>query len=320
MRDRVASPDEADFPGGAAVVDGSVGWVLLERRPIPALGPALVWADRRRLTTLNLVVDGNLAVQADAGIVARRAGLFSNPPAVWTVDGTTLQPVVAGLVTSPASPIPARALAELLVDAELEVVVEEGIVRGEVLGLEVARIVHGTTTAGAPIDDPVLEVGVGHADRELTGMLHGNLPPAAQLARVIEIVRAQRRAGAEPHPLNQLAPERWLRSRFIADPARLGLTELHAAPPTVPRPNLRDPAIAVAVGIDDAGREVVVGCSVGIHLDLVPAAADAREAHARGARLLLAVPERDAHPVTRALALRLRAPAELVTLDGDWRS
>ena len=126
--------------------------------------------------------------------------------------------------------------------------------RGEVLGLEVARIVHGTTTPGTPIDEPVLEVGVGHADRELTGLVHGNLPPAAQLARVIEIVRAQRRVGAERHPLNQLAPERWLRANLVADPARIGLAELRSAPPAVPRPNLRDPAIAVAVGVDADGR------------------------------------------------------------------
>jgi hypothetical protein len=185
----------------------------------------------------------------------------------------------------------------------------------------VARIVHGTTTAGTPIDEPVLEVGVGHADRELTGMVHGNLPLAEQLDRVIEIVRAQRRVGAERHPLNQLAPERWLRAVLVADPARIDLTELHSAPPAVPRPNLRDPAIAMAVGVDRSGAQVVVACSVGVHLDLVPAAADARlTLAAADARLILVVPERDAHPVTRALAERLFAPAELIPLEGDWRT
>ena len=57
-------------------------------------------------------------------------------------------PTRRGRRDAPSAP----ALAELLVDADLEVVVEDGIVRGEVLGLEVARIVHGTTT-------------IGHADR-----------------------------------------------------------------------------------------------------------------------------------------------------------
>ncbi len=316
VRGRWAEPtaERADFPGGAALVAGDTGWLLLDTSPLAALGPVLVWADRRSLGELNLLVE------ADAGVVARRAALFSNPPAVWMIEGATLVRAEPSPPSVAATPAPAATLGELLVDADVEVVVEEGIVRGEVLGLEVARIVHGMTTAGTPIDEPVLEVGVGHADRELTAMLHGNLPPAVQLARVIEIVRAQRRVGAEPHPLNQLAPERWLRARLIADPVRIGLTELHAAPAAVPRPNLRDPAIAVALGVDGDGADVVVACSVGIHLDLVPAAADARLALAPDARLLLVVPQRDAHPVTRALAERLAQPAELVALEGDWRA
>ncbi|MCU1485234.1 MAG: hypothetical protein JWN67_1980, partial [Actinomycetia bacterium] len=68
-------------------------------------------------------------------------------------------------------------------------------------------------------------------------------------------------------------------------------------------------------GIDAEGRPVVVVASVGVDLDLVPAAADARLADGRGARLVLAVAERDAHPVTRALAAALADPAEIVTVD-----
>ncbi len=309
-----ATPIAAEFAGGAALVEGASGWVLLAVNPLAALGPSLVWAERRSLTTLHLLVE------TAAGIVARRAQLFAAAPTVWQIEGAALAPAIAASPRAILEPQPAPALTQLLLDADVEMVVEEGIVRAEVLGLEVARISHGTTTSGTPIDEPVLEVGVGHADRELTGMLHGNLPPDTQLARVIEIVRAARRVGAERHPLNQLAPERWLRAALLADPGRVGLRELHAAPPAEPRPNLRDPAIAVAVGIDNAGQTVVVACSVGIHLDLVPAAADARLALSPDARLLLVVPERDAHPVTRALADRLAHPAELIALPGDGRS
>jgi hypothetical protein len=306
--------ESADFPGGAALIAGTTGWLLLDTSPLAALGPALVWADRRDLAEVNLLVE------ADAGLVARRAELFTRPPAVWAVDGRTIGPAVPATVAAAVPPVPTPELAELLVDADIEVVVEDGIVRGEVLGLEVARIIHGTTTSGTPIDEPVLEVGVGHADREMTAVVHGTLPSAAQLSRVVEIVRAQRRVGAERHPLNQLAPERWLRARLIADPARIGLSALRAAPPAVPRPNLRDPAIAVAVGADADGADVVVACSVGVHLDLVPAAADARLALAPDAELRLVVPARDAHPVTQALAARLVRPAHLIPLEGDWRT
>ncbi len=303
----------AEFPGGAALVEGDRGWVLLAPNPIAAFGPALVWAERRSLTTLHLLVGSG------ADIVARRAQLFAPAPTVWQITGATLDPAMAAPPRPIRAPVPAPALTQLLIDADVEMVVEEGIARAEVLGLEVARISHGATTSGTPIDEPVLEVGVGHADRELTGMLHGNLPPATQLARVIEIVRKTRRVDAERHPLNQLAPERWLRAVLLADPGRVGLRELQAAPPAEPRPNLRDPAIAVAVGTDTDGLAVVVACSVGIHLDLVPAAADARLALSPDARLLLVVPERDAHPVTRALADRLAHPAEVIALPGDGR-
>jgi hypothetical protein len=319
LRALVDAPDgarPADFPGGAALVADDEAWLLLDTDPVAAFGPALVWADRQGAGAVTVVIDDGDA----AAVVARRAGWFANPPVVLAVSGTSVSPAVPAPVPVHAEAPSAPELAELLVDADLEVVVEDGIVRGEVFGLEVARIVHGTTSTGTPIDEPMLEVGVGEADREMTAMVHAGLPPMEQLARVRDIVQQHRRPDAERHPLNQLAPERWLRARLVRDPARIGLAELHAAPPAVRRPNLRDPAVAIAIGRDPDGADVVVACSVGVHLDLVPAAADARAALAPDARLLLALPERDAHPVTRALAARLRHPAELVPLEGDWRA
>jgi hypothetical protein len=85
--------------------------------------------------------------------------------------------------------------------------------------------------------------------------------------------------------------------------------------PTVEAPDLRTPWPSPATGLDTAGRPLVVVCSVGVDLDLVPAAADARLADGRGARLLLALTSRDAHPVTLALAAALADPAEIVTVD-----
>jgi hypothetical protein len=303
---------DAEFPGGAALVEGAVGWVLLDPEPVRSFGAALVWTARRGVDTVHIVAE------RDAEVLARRAGCFDPAPTVWSVDGTTLVPAVPEPVPSPIVAPSAPELAELLVDADLEVVVEDGIVRGEINGLEVARIVHGRTTAGEPIDRPLLEVGVGQADRELTGMLHGAMSPVDQLARVAEIVRSHRRPGARTHPLNQLVPERWLRARLIAAPERIGLDQLRAAQPTIPRANLRDRGIAVALG-ESGGSQVVVACSVGVDLDLVPAAADARLALAPDARLLLVVPARDAHPVTLELAARLRTPAEVVPIEDGWR-
>ena len=134
--------ERADFPGGAALVAGTTAWLLLEPQPVTALGAALVWAERRGITDLHLLVE------TDAGVVARRAALFEPAPSVWQVQGTEVVPAVSDPPPATIAALPAPDLAELLVDADLEVFVEAGLVRGELRGLEVARIVHGATTAG----------------------------------------------------------------------------------------------------------------------------------------------------------------------------
>ena len=305
------------------------GWFLADAVGERALGPALVWADREGMDELHLVVDA--ADPTAPGVLARQAAYFADPPSVWVAEGTAL---------APATPEPTRALAtapapgelvDLLIDAGVEIVVEGGMIRGEVEGLEVARIVQGHTTAGEPIDEPQLEVGVGKADRELTAMVHSGLPPVDQLARVVEIVRAQRRPDAARHPLNQLVPERWLRAVLCRTPGLVGLRSLRPAEGARPRPNLAERDIAVATGEAADGSPVVVACAVGIAPDLVPEAADARAVLDAGrpdrapsrpapSPLLLVVPARDDHPVVRRLADRLTAPARVIPVPDDWRA
>ena len=312
-------------PPAPGTATGLHGWVLPDGEAARALGPALAWADRAGVTDLDLVAEPGSA----AGVLARQAGLFTDGPGVWAIDGTTLTRAEAAPPAGRA-PAPAPAdLVDLLIDAGLEIVVEGGMVRGEVNGLEVARIVHGHTTAGEPIDEPRLEVGVGKADRELTAMVHSGLPAVEQLARVTEIVRSHRRPDAPRHPLNQLVPDRWLRAVLCRAPELIGLATLRPAEGARPRPNLTERDVALAVGEDTAGDPVVVACSVGIALDLVPTAADGRltidadggmHADTPPSRLLLAVPERDDHPGTRRLAARLRSPATVAPVPGDWRA
>ncbi len=64
----------------------------------------------------------------------------------------------------------ARRSSGQLLDAGVEVVVEHGVIRGEVRGLEVARV-GGRRRRRRP-----LEVGVGRHDREAFAMVHGDLP------------------------------------------------------------------------------------------------------------------------------------------------
>ena len=64
----------------------------------------------------------------------------------------------------------------------------------------------------------------------------------------------------------------------------------------------------VAVGWTLAGDPLVAVYSTGIDLDLVPFAVAAREMHSPHAELVLVVPERDASPVTRAIAQQATKP------------
>jgi hypothetical protein len=295
--------------GAAAARAGDRGWFLADEQPARALGPALAWAGQHGITDLHL-----LAEEA-AGVLARRAALFDPAPTVWQVDGrdrTTAAPEPppdADAVPAPAT----EEFALLLADVGVDVVVEHGVVSGEVLGLEVARVVVADDGSAS------LEVGVGRHDREAFAMVHGDLPAREALATVVDAVRAQRTADRS-HPLSRLAQERWLRAELLADPARVGCARLEPVAPVLPRRSVKDVAAAGAVGEDADGRPVVVACSVGIDLDLVPSAADLRAQRSPGARLLLAVPERDDHPVTRRLAGALVDPAEVLVLPADWRS
>jgi hypothetical protein len=298
------------FPGGAALVevDSRRAWILAEDEPAKVLGRALAWAWARDVSRLDLVVED------DAGLLARRASEFSEPPVVWWLNGRERHGVDPEPLPPVATPDPeALALAPLLEAAGADVVVEHGVVAGEILGLEIARVV-------VDGDGARIEVGVGRHDREAFAMLHGDLPADAALADVIGTVRRHRTGTADAHPLKRLAAERWLRNVVVAHPSLVGAAELRPVAGTVPRANLKEPVPAAAAGTDIDGRPMVVATSVGVDLDLVPSAADVRLATDPDARLLLAVPERDDVPATRALAGRLRRPAEVIRLPGNWRS
>jgi hypothetical protein len=299
------APDEASprpFPSGAALVAADRAWVLVEERPERALGPALAWARQAGAGGLDLVVDDGAA----AGLLARRAAQFAEPPGVWVVSGRTLVPAEAAALPAPP-PVDASlaAYTEVLRAAGCDPVVEHGRLVGEVEGLEVVRVEAGP-------EGPVLGIGVGRYDREAHALVSRDRPTAETLAEVVALVRRHRHRGAPPHPLQRLAPARALRSRLVAEPSLVGADHLLPVPPAVPAPDLRTSWPAPAAGVDPAGAPVLVVCSTGIDLDLVPAAADDRLADGRGARLVLAVPARDVHPATVALAEALAEPAEVV--------
>lgn len=302
------------FPLGAAAMLDDEAWVLIEDHPERALGPALAWAIRKDARALHVLAD------RASGVLARRAEAFAFPIGVWHVEERALLPAVPEpLLAPPAAPPAHRDLMPVIEAGGAQAVVEHGVVIGEVRGLEVARVV----------DDPVsgavrLEVGVGAHDREAFALIHGDIPTEDSLRGVVDAVADHRAPGAADHPLRRLVPERLLRWQLVQDPASIGLVSVVATEPPVPRPNVKDRIPATAIGRTADGDRVVIVCSVGVDLDLVPYATDARVA-AGGAdgdttgvgggpvsETWLVVPARDQVAITSELIEQLVEPMRLV--------
>jgi hypothetical protein len=277
----------------------------VEDDPARGLGRALAWADGRGAAHLQLLVE------AEGGLLARRAALFARPPLVWTVEGRALRPTAPEPhQPPPAVPAELEPLRAVIESAGADVAEENGELAGEVAGLEVCRAVIA--------DDglPRLEVGIGPHDREAFRLVHPDEAVGPALAGLVALVAEHRRPGAPAHALNRIARERYLRWRLVREPSLIGLDELRPATPPVPRRSLKEATPCAAVGsMTGAPGPIVVVCSVGVDLDVVPFAADARDALAGPSdRLVIAVPVEDDLPVTRTLAARLAVPAEVVTV------
>jgi hypothetical protein len=188
-------------------------------------------------------------------------------------------------------------------------VVEHGVLRGEVLGLEVARVVDGH-----------LAIGVGRHDRAARTELGGDEDPGSALAEVVAAVTRLRRPDAPVHPANTLARSRWLRAVVCARPALVGAADLGQVAPPLLVEDLTDNSAVPCIGVAADGRPLVVVCSTGVDPDVIPTAADSRRLYRPEADLLVVVPEGDDHPLTRALAGALARPASVRTVCRGWEA
>lgn len=300
-----------------AVLAGDDGYVLATGGG--GIGAALVWARRQHLQgALHVFADpapaDGSAPASDPGVLARRARFFTRSPEVYAIEGATAA-LVEPAPHRPVLPARADALAaiEPLRAAGAEIVVEHGVVMAEIAGLEIGRVV-----ADAEGDGVHLEMGVGHHDREASHIMEAVLSPQGVRGSVMDVVRTHRRVGQPPHLLTRLARQRWLRSRILADPSLVGAAHLELLEPPLPRRNLVEPVPALAVGSTVDGRPIVVACAVGVDLEAIPTAADARDRVDPEAELVYATPARDQYPVLRDLAAMLVRPARLVALEGEW--
>ena len=297
------------FAPGSALLHGDAAWILLDEQPTHRLGAALAWATRAGADALHVITESG------SGVLARRAAELTTPIGVWHADERTLLPAVPEPFL-PEPPVPAAhlALRELIAAGGADPIEEHGVLAGEVRGLEVCRVVDDPQSG-----QPRLEVGIGAHDRDAFAIMHGGVTTAESLARVVAVVEQQRRMDAPLHPFNRLARERLLRWQLVSEPSLIGAVTLAPVAPPVPRLNVKDAVPCVAAGRDASGIAIVVVCSTGVDLDLIPFAADARLAAESGSgaagdvRLIVVTPARDRVKVTEQLAGLLRRPCELAT-------
>lgn len=296
-------PRDVELGHVGALLRGGRLWIdatdVTERDALRALGAAMLW-------TVRSGADGIGVVATDrAGVLARQTEHFSLPIEVFTVAGgavTPAQPVAHSRVEPSGGHL---VLAERIRRATADVVIEHGVVAGEVLGLEVCRVVD--EDAG-----PRLRVGVGAHDRETFQMVHGDDADVTQLARVVAEVTELRRDPERRHPLARLAAERAMRHRALVDPRRVGMSELDAVEPPLRRDNVKDavPCCALGTGID--GRRAVVVFAGGLEPLLLPFAADAVDRIDRTAELRVATTEKSMIPTVVQLAALMRRTVTFV--------
>lgn len=292
-------------------IDDGTAFTLLPDTQPSALAGALTWALRHDADRSVLFVDDL------GGDLARMAAYFRMPVEVRAVQRSSSVAVEPAPLPEPVPVVTDPELEAQLRAAGLEVVEEDGVVRGEIRGLEVARLVTWPVETGG--DGLVhLEAGVGRFDRDATAAMHQGEPPTTTLARSVATVAAQRVAGAGIHPLARLARERWLRRSLVETPALVGAEHLDPAETTIRRDSVRDVTPAAATGTAVDGSPLVVLCSTGVDLSLVPVAADTRAWLEPTAHLVLAVPGRDRLAALDALNGLLIEPGEILTVPEPW--
>lgn len=306
-----ASVDAAPFgvTVRAGSADSATALIVSSVDDLSILGGALVWLDR------NPAADAHLVVEHHAGVHARRAAILAPDLAVHELVGSGLRDALVEPISEPhPTPDDITALVAMIERSGAQAVIEDGIVRAEVAGLEVGRVVTGP--AGSSI-----EVGVGRFDREAGALLHADRPVEPTLVSTIEQVREHRTAGAVAHPVNRIGRERWLRDLVRVDPSLAGIADPELIEPIPPRTSLLEASAAALVGTDGPGdedaRRVLVVCSVGVELGLVPAVADLVHRHAPD-EVRFVLPARDRLPYLDRLAQRLGVPVSFVDIVVPW--
>ena len=206
------------------------------------------------------------------GVLARRAAHFRLPIDVWHVEDRALLPAVAEPAVAPAAPsAPTSPSSRRSPPAARSPTSSTASCQGRCAG---SRSV-GSWTTRTPVPCGWRSVSAPTIARPSPSST-ATCPPSRRWPAWSMPSAAHRSPGA-PHPLNRLAPERLLRWRLEQEPSLIGLASLTPTQPPVPSPRASRIALrARRSGGGPTGHEVLVVCSVGVDLDLVPYAIDAR--------------------------------------------
>lgn len=253
-----------EFALGAALRGNHTGAVWVADNHERSLGPVLLWANRHHLNEIHLITDNA------SGLLARRAAALTTPVHVWEFANAALTRATPS-EPLPKIPVPEshEQFATTIQQSGADIIREHGILTGEVLGLEICRVVD--TPEG-----PKLEIGVGAHDRETFQLVNAHRSIEESLTQVVATVAKHRSPGAEPHPLNRLAPDRRLRHHILNNPHLVNATALQPAEPPVIRRNLLDAAACIAYGTTTTNEPLIVAVTATVDVDIVTFAIDAQ--------------------------------------------
>ncbi len=199
---------------------------------------------------------------------------------------------------------------ELLKASGCDVVQEHGVLKGEIKGLEVARVV---------INDEgqqVLQVGVGAYDQEAHKILDSQQTPEEKLFRVISQVMEYRNQKSEPHPLNRVARAKWMITEIVTSPKNFGLEEVQSLSMLEEVDTVTENHPAAAIGRTGAGSVLIVASS-GIDLQTIPVAAGLL-ASTGAEEVWIALSPKDRHPAIINSARYLKAPSRFIEINEPW--
>ncbi|MCZ7631181.1 MAG: hypothetical protein M5U19_19995 [Microthrixaceae bacterium] len=285
---------------------------------------ALVHASRQQVDRLVLYADKGAALAARLEQWFRpEEGSASSPSVeVRFVDGSGSEPAAPEpmpvVLPGPAGADP---LLERLRSAGLEVVLEQGEWRGELLGLEVARVVRWPPETGGD-GELHIEPGVGRFDRDAAAAMHQGESPDEGLRRASAWCRstASRALRSIPSACSRghagCARWRWRRQSRSARP-----TWRRLRPPSLPTASVTN-ARPGALGRTTAGVPVLVVFGAGSALELLAVAADTRELHLPAGLLRVVLAPKDRLAIVDELAQRAeasgRGPVELIEMEPPW--